>query len=144
MIEKVYNVREEANWTSSESDSIESKGMVMGKKYGGVTRANAAKRLECEVGDLITLQEAASAMGIESFRTGHLLRQGRVKGFKVQEAQFKKGKWYTTIAMCKAYQASKGKRQDGMTTVLVRMPYEAAVEYAKENENATLRYNRKK
>ncbi len=114
------------------------------QKYGGIPRATAAKQLNAKVADLITLQEAATVMGIKDFRTRKLLGSGKVAGRLVQEAQHKVGKWYTTIAACKAYQATKGKRQDGMTTVLVRMPYAEAVTYAKANKNATLRYNRKK
>lgn len=114
------------------------------KKYGGIPKATAARQLESKVAELITLKEAAVYMGIEDFRTRKLLGSGKVAGRKVQEAQHKVGKWYTTKAACKAYQATKGKRQDGMTTVLVRMPYAEAVTYAKANKNATLRYNRKK
>ena len=114
------------------------------QKYGGIPKATAAKKLGAKVSELITLAEAAKVLGIENFRTGHLLRQGRVKAFKVQEAQFKTGKWYTTKAACMAYTQSKGKRKDGLTTVLVRMPYNDAVAYAKANDNAELRYNRKK
>ncbi len=114
------------------------------QKYGGIPKATAAKQLGAKVSELITLQEAASVMGIKDFRTRKLLGSGKVAGRKVQEAQHKIGKWYTTVAACKAYQSSKGKRQDGMTTVLVRMPYAEAEAYAKKNKNATLRYNRKK
>lgn len=114
------------------------------QKYGGIPRATAAKQLKAKVAELITLEEAATVMEIKAFRTRKLLISGKVAGRKVQEAQHKVGKWYTTVAACKAYQATKGKRQDGMTTVLVRMPYNKAVAYAKANKNAELRYNRKK
>ncbi len=113
-------------------------------KYGGIPRAAAAKQLKAKVEDLISLDDAAIVMGIKSFRTRKLLISGKVAGRKVQEAQHKVGKWYTTVAACKAYQSTKGKRQDGMTTVLYRLPYDEAVKFAAANKTAELRYNRKK
>ncbi len=118
--------------------------MASKTKYGGISRAMAAKQLGAKASELITLQEAANVKGNKDFRTRKLLISGKVAGRKVQEAQHKVGKWYTTVASCKAYQATKGKRQDGMTTVLVRMPYDEALAFATKNKNATLRYNRKK
>ena len=130
--------------TDSRASNCQRIVIVTSQKYGGIPKATAAKKLNAKVSDLITLVDAAKVLGIENVRNGNLLRQGRVKAFKCQEAQFKTGKWYTTVAECKAYQATKGKRHDGMTTVLVRMPYDEALAFATKNKNATLRYNRKK
>lgn len=116
----------------------------MASKYGGIPKAMAAKKLNCKVSELLDRNAAAKELGIEPFRTGHILREGRLVGYKVRHTHLKHGKWVTSRAACIAYKNSKGKRQDGMTTVLVRMPYDKAIEFAKANDNAELRYNRKK